>query len=94
MPRGARGRPRPCLPGCGRLSNSGPGAKRTSGLNSSAAAPAACRCWPHHGFWEMGAPSADEATRLGPETASVVGGLLAASAPTEAYAVGRLYHDR
>ena len=63
-------------------------------LDAIVSAWAAWRCWPHHGFWEMGAPSADEATRLGPETASVVGGLLAASALTEAYAVGRLYHDR
>jgi hypothetical protein len=41
-----------------------------------------------------GAPSADEATRLGPETASGSGDYVAASALTEAYAVGRLYHDR
>ena len=42
----------------------------------------------------MGAPSAAEATRLGPETASGSGDYVAASALTEAYAVGRLYHDR
>ena len=34
------------------------------------------------------------ATRLGPETASGSGDYVAASALTEAYAVGRLYRDR